>query len=236
MRHKFSTGIKQCGLYVSAVVRSTKFLEPIHLCFRVWEIYFPGHYIDFDEAWEREDARTETALPEIVSNKVKHPFKLILNRARDFLKCTECRKDRVIWSPIGPKKCVTLLPYIDSLKTSGLYSCGTVLPDNEPKCYINGNLTCEDLMENIYYKLSVEPLCCVCASALDKKRVELYEENTQKFSVVKPTCGSPDCGPFRTSRPRKVPQKRQRKKSTAKPKKRQRLSPWDMGSKKETEE
>ena len=67
--------------------------------------------------------------------------------------------------------------------------------------------------------------------------IEQFHELTLKYSTVKPTCESKECGPFRTSRPRKVPLKRKREKSAKKPqKKKQRLSPWDRISKKGTKE
>ena len=76
----------------------------------------------------------------------------------------------------------------------------------------------------------------LCADTLDQKQVTQYYDDVAKFSSVKPTCGSPDCGPFRTSRPRKVPLKRKRTAKPAKPVKKQRISPWVRGPRKETEE
>ena len=132
---------------------------------------------------------------------------------------------------MGPKKCTTLIQYIDLLKTTDLYSCGILLPENVSKRYINGNLTCDDLIESAYYKISSNIVCCVCAETLDQKQVKQYDDDVAKFSSVKPTCGSPDCGPFRTSRPRKVPLKRKRTAKPAKSVKKQRISPWVRGPK-----
>ena len=83
---------------------------------------------------------------------------------------------------------------------------------------------------------SLAIICCVCADTLDQKQVTQYYDDVAKFSSVKPTCGSPDCGPFRTSRPRKVPLKRKRTAKPAKSVKKQRISPWVRLPKKETDE
>ena len=116
----------------------------------------------------------------------------------------ECTNHRLVWSQDGKSK--ALGPYIDSLRTSAIYVCGTLLPEDNPGgCYINDNLKCEDTIAPTFYKLpSKQFLCCVCASERDQELIQKYHEVYQKYSTVKPTCESADCGPFQTSRQHKV--------------------------------
>ena len=72
--------------------------------------------------------------------------------------------------------------------------------------------------------------------AVGSETCKTDDDDVAKFSSVKPTCGSPDCGPFRTSRPRKVPLKRKRTAKPAKSVQKQRISPWVRGPKKGTDE
>ena len=196
--------------------------------FPVESLKNPGHYVNFDTAWDDGETRVESSLPVLDPGKVKHPFGLVQNRARACLVCQECGSPRVIYSPKDSKKCKPLEGYIDTLKTAALYSCGALLPeDNVGGCYINGNLVCGDAIEQNYYRKKLGPLICsICASNLEKAEVEKYNKLLLKYSVVKPSC-SDVCGPFQTSYERKVPLKRKRKAdSKGPPQKRTRVSPW----------
>ena len=70
------------------------------------------------------------------------------------------------------------------------------------------------VIQPIFYKIYSDPLvCCICVSNLDQDKVDSYNIFMLTHAIVKPTCGSPDCGAFQTSRPRKVPLKCKRKAS-----------------------
>lgn len=71
--------------------------------------------------------------------------------------------------------------------------------------YINANVTCCVSVQSPYYKQKIGPLCCHnCGVTIDDaEAVSAIAKLNERFSIVKPSCGSAKCPEHSVSRPKK---------------------------------